>query len=109
MLYFFTVSLFSGRKPPKIELTENEFTDELESRCHGIASKLEGKKGTSVVLPGNRIPYIYNEYEGIASPETDTRLTKDDFNGRVNEQIADRSFDEKGRMVMIFILKQLLF
>ena len=61
-----------GRRSNVAELDESKFTDQLESRCHGIASKLEGLSGTSIILPGNRIPYIYNEYQGLKSPETVT-------------------------------------
>ena len=51
------------------ELDETQFTDQLEARCHGIASKLEGLSGTSIILPGNRIPYVFHEYQGLKSPE----------------------------------------
>lgn len=61
-----------GRRSTVAAMDENEFTDQLEARCHGIASKLEGMTGTSIILPGNRVPYVFQEYQGLKSPEPST-------------------------------------
>lgn len=58
-----------------VELDETEFTDQLEARCRGLASKLEGRSGTTIILPGNRVPYIFQDNHGLKSPEALTSST----------------------------------
>ena len=74
-------SFHSGRRSTVAELDESEFTDQLESRCHGISSRLEGLSGTSIILPGNRIPYMFQEYQGIKSPEPNLPLSTSQQSG----------------------------
>jgi hypothetical protein len=77
-------------------LDETEFTDQLEARCHGIASKLEGLSGTSIILPGNRVPYVFQDYQGLKSPElpmniSQSRLTvPEDSRERKTFRLDDR-------------------
>ncbi|XP_028411303.1 uncharacterized protein LOC114533877 [Dendronephthya gigantea] len=88
-----------GRRPTSVGLGESEFTDQLEARCHGIASKLEGLSGTSIILPGKRTPYVPYEYQGSKPIEEETQETFrpgedhlfDPVNGNAGSEIKKES------------------
>ena len=94
-----------GRRSSVAELDESEFTDQLEARCHGIASKLEGLSGTSIILPGNRIPYVFQDYQGMKSPEAPTNTSQPSGNRlTVSGDNADRntsSFRLNNRLAVV--------
>lgn len=52
-----------------VGMDDKEFSDTLEARCRGIASKLEGLTGSSTILPGNRTPYSFEQVNNVKSPE----------------------------------------
>lgn len=58
-----------SRKATCVGLNDKEFSNQLEARCHGIASKLEGLTGSTTILPGNRTPYLFHEMQGLKSPD----------------------------------------
>ena len=58
------------RESIDIVLNDEQFSTELEARCHGIASRLEGISGNTTILPGNRTKSYDVEPEITRSPRS---------------------------------------